>query len=310
MSYRLLNYTVPASDAPRAGLLVDGRVIDLKTAVDGLDAKTKASVTFDASSTLAVVQAWERAEAVVKAALAAKAPKSYALAEVKLAAPILYPTNIFCAAANYQDHFREMINRDVDKTTINPYFFLKVARQTVIGPNQQIRRPKVVNKLDWEAEIAVVIGKPARNVSAAQALDYIAGYTIINDLSARDYIRRADWPSLMSDWMWQKSFDTSAPMGPWITPKSEIADPQNLKINTWVNGNLEQDTHSKWMVFTVREQIEALSQHVTLLPGDVIATGTGSGVGHPKGKYMNPGDKVKIEIEGLGTLENPIVAGE
>jgi 2-keto-4-pentenoate hydratase/2-oxohepta-3-ene-1,7-dioic acid hydratase in catechol pathway len=306
MSYRLLTYVVPASDAPRAGLLVGDRVVDLKAGVDAL----KSTVDFDVTSTLAVIQAWERSEPVLRAVAGAKAPRSYPLSEVRLTAPLLYPTNIFCAAANYQDHFREMINRDVDKTTINPYFFLKVARQTVIGPNQAIRRPKVVSKLDWEAEIAVVIGKAARNVKAAQALDYIAGYTIINDLSARDYIRRADWPALVSDWMWQKSFDTSAPMGPWITPKSEVADPQNLKINTWVNGNLEQDTHSKFMVFTVREQIEALSQHVTLLPGDVIATGTGSGVGHPKGKYMNPGDKVKIEIEGLGTLENPVVAGE
>jgi 2-keto-4-pentenoate hydratase/2-oxohepta-3-ene-1,7-dioic acid hydratase in catechol pathway len=307
MSYRLLSYVVRSSDAPRAGLLLGDRVVDLKSAVDAL----KSPADFDATSTLAVVQAWDRAEPALRAVEASgKAPQSWPLSEVKLTAPLLYPTNIFCAAANYQDHFREMINRDVDKTTINPYFFLKVARQTVIGPNQPIRRPRVVNKLDWEAEIAVVIGRPARNVAAAQALDYIAGYTIINDLSARDYIRRADWPALVSDWMWQKSFDTSAPMGPWITPRSEIADPQNLKINTWVNGNLEQDTHSKWMVFTVREQIEALSQHVTLLPGDVIATGTGSGVGHPKGKYMNPGDKVRIEIEGLGTLENPVVAGE
>ncbi|MGE0747112.1 MAG: fumarylacetoacetate hydrolase family protein [Rhodospirillales bacterium] len=305
MSYRLLSY-VGSAGAPRAGVLVDGKVHDLAAAVEA----SGKPAGFDAASTLAVVQAWDKAEAVVEAAAKQGAGKAMPLAEVKLTAPLLYPTNIFCAAANYQDHFREMLGRDIDKSSVNPYFFLKVARQTVIGPGDQIRRPRVVAKLDWEAEIAVVIGRTARNISVDRALDCVMGYTVINDLSARDYIRRPDWPSLASDWLWQKSFDTSAPMGPWITPKAEIADPQNLKLNTWVNGELEQDTHSKWMVFTVREQIAALSQHFTLLPGDVIATGTGSGVGHPKNKFLNPGDTVRIEIEGLGTLENPVVAGE
>jgi len=243
-------------------------------------------------------------------AIAAKPASSTPLAGVKLTAPILYPTNIFCAAANYQDHFREMSGKDVDKTKINPYFFLKVARQTVIGPGAAIKRPHITQKLDWEAEIAVVIGRGGRNIKPENAYDHIAGYMIMNDLSARDYIRRADWPNLASDWLWQKSFDTSAPMGPWITLARDVPDPQNLFLKTWVNGNIEQDTHSKHMVFTVREQIAALSEHFTLMPGDVIATGTGSGVGHPKQKYLKPGDTCRIEIEKLGSIENPIVAGE
>lgn len=297
MSFRLLSYKANANDAPRAGLLVNDQVIDL--------AANCSSGAFDASSVLSVVQNWDAALPLLAAVSGDGAP----LADVTLTAPILYPTNIFCAAANYQDHFREMTGHDVDKSTIKPYFFNKVANQTVIGTTANIQKPHITEKLDWEAEIAVVIGRSGRNIKAADALDHVAGYCIINDLSARDYLAREDWPSMRSDWLWQKSFDTSAPMGPWITPKSDIADPQNLFLKTWVNGELKQDSHSKWMVFTIAEQIEALSEHFTLLAGDVIASGTGSGVGHPNATYLNAGDVCRIEIEGLGSIENPIIKG-
>jgi len=310
MSYRLVNY-LTLDNAPRAGVLVNDIVTDLKSGIDAL--KTKAGADgFDGTSTISAIQAWDKAEPLIAevAAAASKVATTFARSEIKFAAPLLYPNNIFCAAANYRDHFREMSNADVDKSKIKPYFFNKVARQTVIGSGEQIRKPKVCQKLDWEAEIVAVIGKRGRNIKAANALDHVMGYTIINDLSARDFIQRPDWPLIRSDWLWQKSFDTSAPMGPWITPRSEVPDPQNLKIDTWVNERHEQNTHSREMVFTVAEQIEALSEHFTLLPGDVIATGTGSGVGHPKGRYLNPGDMVRIEIEKLGELRNPVIAGE
>ena len=297
MGFRLLSYKTNAGDAPRAGILIDDHVIDLAA-----NCRTDA---FDASSVLSVVQNWDAALALLEAVSGDGTP----LADVTLTAPILYPTNIFCAAANYQDHFREMTGHDVDKSTINPYFFNKVANQTVIGTGENIQKPHITEKMDWEAEIAVVIGRPGRNILAADAMDHVAGYCIINDLSARDYLNREDWPSMRSDWLWQKSFDTSAPMGPWITPKSEIADPQNLSLQTWVNGELKQDSHSKWMVFTIAEQIEALSEHFTLLAGDVIASGTGSGVGHPNATYLNAGDVCRIEIEGLGGIDNPIIKG-
>lgn len=305
MSFKLLTYRIERDSAARAGILIDGRVIDCATALRG-----SLDDSIDTTSTLALVQNWDTALPALDAVETGAGHESRPLGDVTLVAPLLYPVNIFCAAANYQDHFREMTGRDVDKSKIKPYFFNKVARQTVIGTGQEVRKPQIVHKLDWEAEIAVVIGRSARNVKAANALDHVLGYTIINDLSARDYLRRADWPALASDWLWQKSFDTSAPMGPWISLKRDIKDPQNLKINTWVNDTLEQDTHSKWMVFTVAEQIEALSEHFTLQPGDVIATGTGGGVGNPKGKFLNPGDVCRIEIEGLGELVNRVVSGE
>lgn len=306
MSYRLVSYT--ASDAaPRAGVLADDIVIDLKSGLEAL--KTRAgNGAFDGASMIAAIQAWDIAEPLVAevAAAAGKGAKTFAKSEIALAAPLLYPNNIFCAAANYRDHFREMSNADVDKSKIKPYFFNKVARQTVIGTGGEIRKPKVCQKLDWEAEIVAVIGKRGRNIKAANALDHVMGYTIINDLSARDFIQRPDWPLLRSDWLWQKSFDSSAPMGPWITPKSEVPDPQNLKIDTWVNERHEQNTHSREMVFTVAEQIEALSEHFTLLPGDVIATGTPGGVGVFRSPqvFLKDGDVVTVEIEGLGQLTN------
>lgn len=301
MTFRLLSYRTSAEAAPRAGLLRGEAVVDL--------GETLADAAFDASSTLSVVRNWEAALPRLEA-LAREHGAGAPLAEVVLAAPLLYPTNIFCAAANYRDHFREMSGKDVDKSEIAPYFFSKAARQTVIGTGEPIRRPRFVRMLDWEAEIAVIVGKAGRNVRAADAMEHVAGYAVINDLSARDFLRREDWPAMRSDWLWQKSFDGSAPMGPWITPKSAVPDPQALSLRTWVNGELKQDTHSKWMVFTVAEQIEALSEHFTLLPGDVIATGTGSGVGHPSGTYLQPGDVCRIEIEGLGRIENPVVEGE
>jgi 2-keto-4-pentenoate hydratase/2-oxohepta-3-ene-1,7-dioic acid hydratase in catechol pathway len=301
MDIKLLGYQ--SGQGTKAGLLVGDKVVDLQGALTGVSG-------VDAASVLSLLQAWGDVLPRLDAIAARPPANAMPLASVKLAAPILYPSNIFCAAANYQDHFREMSGKDVDKTKIKPYFFNKVARQTVIGPGAPIKRPAITQKLDWEAEIAVVIGKAGRNIKHDSALDHVAGYTIINDLSARDFIRRADWPNMASDWLWQKSFDTSAPMGPWITLARDVPDPQNLFLKTWVNGNIEQDTHSKHMVFTVREQIVALSEHFTLLPGDVIATGTGSGVGHPKQKYLQPGDTCRIEIERLGSIENPIVAGE
>jgi 2-keto-4-pentenoate hydratase/2-oxohepta-3-ene-1,7-dioic acid hydratase in catechol pathway len=309
MSYRLLSYLPDkSSTTARAGILIGDRVYDLAAAV-------KASgrpASFDPATTLAVLDSWDSARPVLEAIAAAKGAgaESRLLTDTALAAPILYPRTLYCAAANYQDHFREMLGHDVDKSKIKPYFFLKVTHQAIIGTGGAILKPAVTQKLDWEAEIAVVIGKRARNVKVKDAFDYIAGYTIVNDLSARDFLQREDWPSMRSDWVWQKSFDTSAPMGPWITPRADIADPQNLKIETWVNDTLEQDTHSRFMIFTIAEQIEALSEHMTLLPGDVIATGTGAGVGARKNKYLNAGDKVRITIEGLGTIDNPVRAGQ
>jgi 2-keto-4-pentenoate hydratase/2-oxohepta-3-ene-1,7-dioic acid hydratase in catechol pathway len=300
-SYRLLNYGPYARQA-RAGLLVDDRVIDLEAALAARNAGFGAS-------TLAILEAWDDARPVLEA-IADDGPDDDAksLADVHLLAPLLYPGAIYCAAANYTDHYNEMtmLGGKPDKNVLSPYFFLKSPRHTVIGPGDAIHIPPrtMSTKIDWEIEIGAIIGRPAFQVSAADAMPYVAGYTIVNDVSARDHMKREDWPFFSSDWFNQKVFDNSAPTGPWITPASDIADPHDLTLKTWVNDDLMQDSSSKYMVFDIAEQIESISRQITLLPGDIIATGTCSGVGGARDNYLKPGDNIRMTIEGLGTLEN------
>lgn len=303
-SYRLANYGPDTSHA-RAGLVVDDHMIDLEAALASRNAD------FAGASTLSMLDAWNEAQPMLEA-IAEQGPDQSAmpLDDVHLLAPLLYPGTIYCAAANYTDHYHEMtmLGGKPDKTVLSPYFFLKAPRQTVIGPGDAIRLPSqsVSTKIDWEVEIGVVIGRPAFRVSQANAMDHVAGYTILNDVSARDHMKREDWPFFSSDWFNQKVFDTSAPIGPWITPASNIADPHDLTLKTWINDDIMQDSSSRYMVFTIPEQIESLSRQMTLLPGDIIATGTCSGVGGARDTYLKAGDRVRMEIEELGTIENPV----
>ena len=225
--------------------------------------------------------------------------------EVTLAPPILFPGALYCAGANYADHVLEMSGKPPPPENTKPYFFIKSTRGTIIGANETIHLPKYSNQVDWEAEIGIVIGQEARNVSEVDAMDFVAGFTIVNDLSARDYTKRYDVPFLF-DWIGQKCFDTGCPMGPWITPKSAIDDPHNLGIKLMVNNEVKQNSSSKEMIFKCEHQIAYLSQHVTLYPGDVIATGTPAGCGMPQKDFLKPGDIVTIEIDGLGVLSNPV----
>ena len=291
--YRLLNYA-GAAGAPRPGILVDGAVIDLADA--GV-----------AGSTLDLLGDWDVSqEALRRVADRASSLASRPLGEVRLLAPVLFPPAIYCAAANYVDHQKEMSGgKSLEKDETHPYFFLKAGPHCVIGPGAEIRLPRVSDFIDWEAELAVVIGKPARDVRAADALDYVAGYTILNDLSARDMRPRGR--SFNVYWFAQKNFDGSAPMGPWITPASQVADPHDIDIRLWVNDDLKQDSNSEYLFFNINEQIEYISARMTMRPGDVIATGTPSGVGAPYGGRLRAGDTVAIELSGLGRLENPVV---
>jgi 2-keto-4-pentenoate hydratase/2-oxohepta-3-ene-1,7-dioic acid hydratase in catechol pathway len=230
---------------------------------------------------------------------------------VKLKAPLLYPNTLFMAGSNYGAHTREMAGgAGFDKTTRRPYFFIKLARQGVIGTGEAIRLPHTSKQVDWEVELAVVIAKPARNVKARDALKYVAGYTICHDVSLRDIGHRKDWPQWERDWILHKSCDTGAPMGPVMVPAAFIPDPQKLSLRTWINDELQQDSNTDDMTFRIDEQIEFLSEHFTLLPGDVISTGTPSGVGRPRGIFLKPGDSVRMEIENIGTIVNPVVQGD
>ena len=298
-SYRLLSFEKDGYTVP--GILVDGSVFDLRSELAVHAPSDDAYRSIDE-----LLADWEKAQGLLSQISNSPGSRATPLNQVALRQPIQNPGAIYCAAANYFDHAAEMGN-PIKKEDVAPYFFIK-SSSVIVGTGEAIRLPvHHSEKFDWEIEIGVVIGKKAENVSETEALDYVAGYTIVNDLSARDHVRREDWP-FGTDWFEHKSFETSAPMGPWITPASEIEDIQNLTCQTWINGTLKQDSSSAEMVFSVVEQIAHLSRQMTLRPGDVIATGTCAGVGFFLGEYLSPGDEIKMEVEGLGVLSNPVTA--
>lgn len=224
--------------------------------------------------------------------------------ELQWLAPLLYPRKLICIGTNYRDHIAEM---GVTQLPKYPYSFLKPATTTLIGSGTALQLPEEAKQVDWEAELAVVIGQKARHVRGEDAMACVAGYSILNDVSARDWIAEA--PPLGIDWVMQKAFDGFAPMGPLITPAAFVPDPQNLSITLTVNGQIKQHSTTANMVFSVREIIEHLTSIMTLEPGDVIATGTPAGVGHGKKppEYLRSGDTMIVEIESLGQLETPLI---
>ena len=240
-------------------------------------------------------------EAIKKVDGEVLAGATYRLEEVELLAPLVNPPKIVCLGLNYYDHAAEKDARIPEE----PIIFMK-PRTAITGPFKPIFKPSFVEKLDYEAELAVVIGRQCRNVSVKEAKQFIFGYTAFNDVSARD-IQFKD-----RQWTRGKSFDTFAPIGPYIVLADQIADPNDLRIRTWVNGELRQDSSTKNMVFNVYEIVHHLSRVMTLEPGDLIATGTPAGVGvfmKPQPRFLRVGDRVVIEIENIGRLENYVIEG-
>jgi 2-keto-4-pentenoate hydratase/2-oxohepta-3-ene-1,7-dioic acid hydratase in catechol pathway len=309
--FRLLSY-VEENGSSRAGLLVQDRVFDLEAVLEAVGRRPG----FQGNSVLSTLEAWDLArpeiDHIVEAIFARSVPVLEALGRplerVKLLAPVLYPGVLYCAGANYRDHLIEMTGKEPAANYRKPFFFLKTVKGSIIGPEQEIRLPTYSSKVDWEAEIALVMGRAARDVPAEQAMEYVAGYTIMNDLSARDLTKRDDVPFVF-DWIGQKCFDTSAPMGPWITPTDAIINTDRMAIKLWVNDELKQDSHSGQLIFNFQELVAYLSCHITLNPGDIIATGTPAGCGMARGEFLKPGDQIRITVSGLGELCNPVVAG-
>jgi 2-keto-4-pentenoate hydratase/2-oxohepta-3-ene-1,7-dioic acid hydratase in catechol pathway len=220
------------------------------------------------------------------------------LSAVRLLAPIPRPPKIVCIGVNYADHAAEA-GRALPRW---PSVFLK-APSCIIGPGEAIVRPPTTEQLDYEIELAVVIGQRAKSIPREEALGYVAGYTVMNDVSARDLQLGKDGGIILG-----KNFDTSAPLGPCVTLADEIPDPSHLQLRTWVNGELRQDGNTHTLIFDVGAIIAFLTQQLTLEPGDIIATGTpaGVGLGMKPQVWLQPGDQIRMEIEGIGVLENPV----
>lgn len=223
-------------------------------------------------------------------------------------APLMYPGKILCAGANYYDHCAEMGVADLRKEAQRLFFFMKPPRNAVVGGGATVRKPLDTNAMDWEIELAAVIGRTARAVSAADALSHVAAYTIAIDFSARD-LNRAPDTFYKLDWTAGKGNDTCCPMGPRLVPSSAIGDAQDLGLKLSVNGTVKQDARSSGMIFSIAEQIATASRIMTLDPGDVILTGTPAGVGAPKKTFLSVGDRVEAEIEKIGKLDVTIIEG-
>jgi acylpyruvate hydrolase len=275
----------------RAGALRGDRIIDLRRAEPELPATVLELIQGGPA-----VLDWLR-QTVDRAAIETTLPMS----EVRLLAPIPRPPKVLCIGLNYANHVKEAEHMGL-KWPNKPSVFMK-ASSCVVGPRDPIPMPPTTQQLDYEVELTIVIGARAKGVSRADALGAVAGYTVANDVSARDLQFSPDGGIIMG-----KNFDGSAPMGPCITLTDEIPDPGTLRVRTWVNGEQRQDSNTNDLIFDVPAMIEYLSQALTLEPGDVILTGTPAGVGlgmRPQ-VWLQQGDVVRMEIERIGVIENRV----
>ena len=269
------------SDIPRVGRIEGDVVVDLVDS--GLPIEM--SAVFAAGS-----------DAMKHAATAVGT--EFALDDVGLWSPVMRPPKILAIGLNYKDHIEET---GLD-TPAFPMFFNKQAT-AANGPFAPIHLPRVSDALDYEGELGFLIGRRCRHVPRERAHEVIAGYVVCNDVSVRDWQMRAQTFTI------GKSFDTHSPFGPWLVSADELGDPHDLDLKTWVNGELRQDSNTKHLVFDCFEQIETLTQAFTLEPGDLILTGTpsGVGIGFKPHKYLQAGDVVKVEIENIGYIENEVI---
>ena len=223
-------------------------------------------------------------------------------AGAQLLAPLRYPGKVLCAGANYYDHLAEMGSEDTRKEAQRLFFFFKPARTAVVGPGATVKKPGRTEMFDWEIELAAVIGKTVKDVAEEDAMAAVAAYTVAIDFSARD-LNFAPETFYKLDWVAGKGQDTCCPTGPRLVPAEAIKDPQDLGLRLAVNGQTKQDSRTSQMIFSIAEQIAELSSIMTLLPGDLLLTGTPAGVGFPQKTFLDVGDRVEAEIEGIGTLK-------
>ena len=323
-----------AGTAPFAGLLLDGMVVDLARA-HGVWTASSASLPplTSAGDVSGLLQDWDRnldALHLLSAFLRSEtlgderlSASVYSPEALRFLAPVQRPSKMLHAAQNYPDHVQEMRqargrgfntaaideSQDFtgDRTTARPYQFLK-APSALTGAYDDIEIPSGTTQIDWEVELAVVMGRHCRRVSADDAMRHVAGFMTTNDVSCRDLLFRPDRERLRSDWLGGKSHDGFAPCGPVLVPRDFVPDHHALRLRTTVNGIVRQDGTTAHLIFSPEEQIEYASRMMTLEPGDVFATGTPGGVGQGSDTFLHPGDVVEAEVEGLGALRNRFVA--
>lgn len=335
-SWALASHSI-AGCPPFPSVVVDGHVIAIQAFQDA--AAVRGRFLTGIESTLDLLQHWDHNHAVIDELvgqlcagdLPALQKQRVPLALLHTHAPITSPRQIFCTGANYRSHVlqlafdqtdslgagdtpeerRAISEKKMEERAKNgvPYAFLKLP-SAVVGPHDPIVLPHDVVKPDWELELVVVIGKPARHVPRDQALAHVAGYTIGNDISARDRLYRHDLRTIGTDWMSCKSAPSFLPLGPHIVPAAQVDSPQELAIQLHLNGQLMQDASTAEMIFDIARQIEYLSSRVTLWPGDLILTGSPAGNGTHYKRFLQPGDQVSGSISGIGEICNQCVAEE
>jgi acylpyruvate hydrolase len=299
----------------RLGIVWGGKVIDYNAgarlmsprgkgsvkALPDVDLRGFLSLGASAIRTAKKVEAWVGKQSAGKSRSPLKRCV-FGLDEVKLLAPLNNPPKILCLARNYASHIREVSREDPLPEDI--LVFMKPAT-SIIGPEDPVVIPPECRLLDHEVELALVVGKRGRNIPEEKAMDHLAGYTILNDISDREY-RRTKNPPHHVNWFFMKAQDTFAPLGPFLVGKEEIQDPHTLRLRLWVNGELRQDSAREEMIFKVPTILSRLSRFVTLETGDVIGTGTPTGTSFGTQQYLKGGDVVECEIEGIGRLRNVI----
>ena len=300
---KLVTFSESASKPTKTGVIgADGGVIDIARAAK----PARVALPFDAGCMISLVTGGKKSLDAINQAMAKVKTSHHKLNKVKLHAPIPRPRkNVFCVGWNYLDHFNEgaKARPHVQEMPLHPAFFTK-ASTTMNGPFDDVpAHTGVTEKLDWEVELGMIIGKPGRNITEANAMKHVFGFTVINDVSAREIQRRHG-----QQWFKGKSLDGHCPMGPWIATADEVRDPNNLDIRCSVNGVIKQNSNTRHLYFKLPRIIAELSAGLTLDSGDIIATGTPSGVGHARTppEFMQSGDILETEVVGLGKLRNRI----
>ena len=310
---------VRTDSQPFAAIVLDDSAIDLAQAQQAFRAGGRPTLSSTASLQDLLLD-WDRNFSALQEIVAfldksGTVEGATQVARLTARPPVERPGKMFYAAQNFQEHVDEMIRAGMspkddqwkgEKAKTKPYLFLK-APSCLAGANDDIEIPRGLKKIDWEAEIACAIGKRGRRIKAERALDHVAGWMTTNDVSARDLQIRADRPALRSDWLNGKSHDCFAPMGPYLVPRAFVKDHMNLFIRLTVNGAVKQKGNTSQFIFTPEEQIEYASDILSLECGDIFVCGTCGGVGQGTNTFLNVGDIVETEVEGLGKMRNRFV---